>query len=77
MVHTGAGAKNIFCRVDHIHILDMHHKSHGCFGLLVIGNVVNLALLNPQVLSALQNSAISEQEVQIFYDRVRSDMISK
>ena len=77
MVHTGAGANNIFWQVYHIQILDMHHKSHGYFGLIVIGNVVNLALLNPQVVSALQNLAISEQEVQIFYDRVRSDMISK
>ena len=77
MVEADAGTNNTLRQLEQIQLAGIHHKSHGCFGLLVIGNVVNLALLNPQVLSALQNSAISEQEVQIFYDRVRSDMISK
>ena len=55
----------------------MHHKPHGYFGLLVIGNVVNQVLPNLLVVSALQNLVNNAQEVNKFYDMVRSDMISK
>ena len=53
----------------------MHHKAHGYFGLICIGNVGNQVLTNSFVISALQKSSKNAQEVNNLYGRVRSDMI--
>ena len=55
----------------------MNHQAHGYFGFIFIGNVGNNLLTNTLVVSALQNLAGSEQEVQNFYARLRSDIIAK
>ena len=77
MVDTGAGSKNIFMQVYQIMISDMHHQAYGYFGMIGIVNVGNTVLPNPLVVSALQNSSNNSQEVQTFYDSVRSNIISK
>ena len=77
MVDTGTGANNIFRQVENIQISYIHYQAHGYFGLLSIGNIGNQVLPKPLVVSALQNLANNEQEVQKFYDRVQSDMIAK
>ena len=69
MVDNCVGAKNILWQVDNIKISDIHHQSHGYFGLLVIWNVVNQVLPNPLVVSALQNLANNAQEVHKFLTR--------
>ena len=76
MVETGAGKNNIFRQVEKIQISDMHHQTHGYFGLLCIVNIGNIVLPNPLVVSDLQNLDNNAQEVQNFYDRVRSYMIA-
>ena len=76
MVDTGAGAKEIFRKVEQIHIVDMHHQEHGYFVLLGIINVGNQVLTNPLVVSAQQNLSNHAQEVQNIYDRTRSEMIA-
>ena len=75
MVDTGAGANNIFWQVENIHISDMHHQSHGYFGLPGIENVGNQVLPKPLVVSYLPSLSKNAQEVQNFYDRLRSYMI--
>ena len=75
MAETGAGANNIFRRVEYILVLDMHHQAHGYFGLLVIGNVGNIVLPNTLVVSAVLNLDKTTQEVQPCYNRVHSDMM--
>ena len=77
IVDTGADAKTILWKVEQIQIVDMHHQAHGYFGLLIIVYVANRVVSNPFAVSALQNLAKNAQEIRIFYDRVRSDMISK
>ena len=63
MVLIGSGAHKMFGHVDQIHIADIHHQSHGYFGVMGIGNVVNNVLPNPLLVSTLQNLAVSAQEV--------------
>ena len=77
MVQSGAVPKNIFRRVEQIKIADIHYQAHGYFGLSGIGNVVNNVLSNPLVVSDLLSLANNPQEVQHFFDRVRSYMIAK
>ena len=67
---------NIFRQGEQIQISDIHHQAHGYFGLLGIGNVVNI-LPDPLVVSSLRNLSNNTQEVQNLYTRVSSDMISK
>ena len=50
MVQTGADENNIFRVVYQIQLEDIHHQSHGYFGLIRIGNVVS-TLPNPLVVS--------------------------
>ena len=65
MVQTGAGANNIFMHVEHIQLADIHHQSHGYFGLAGIINVSN-----PLAVSDLLNLATIAQEVKNLYDRI-------
>ena len=73
LVDTGSGKNKIFWRVYHIQIAYMHHETHGYFRLIGIGNLGNQILPNPFGVLALQNLDNYPQEVQNFYDRVRSD----
>ena len=41
----------------------MHHQAHRYFGMLGIGNVGDQVILNPLVVSALQNLSNNAQEV--------------
>ena len=76
MVPTGAGTKNIFRRVDHIHIAYIHHQLHGYVGLTVIVNLVNQFYSKPFV--SVSSTTFSHQCTgsKNIYDRVRSDMIA-
>ena len=76
MIITGASAKNIFSVLDQIQLVDIHYQSFEYFGLHGIGNI-NVALTNPLVVSDLLNLATSNQGVKHYFDRVRSDVISK
>ena len=67
--------RTYFLQVEQIQISDMHHQAHGYFLLLCIVNVVNKVIPDPLLVSSLQKLSKNEQEVQYFYDRVRSDMI--
>ena len=75
MVQTGAYKKKIVWDVDQVNILDFHVQAQGYFELVGFGNI-NIPFPNTLVLSTLQNLVINIQEVQSFYDRVFSYMIS-
>ena len=77
MLDTSAGPKNIFRRVKRNHIADIHYQYHGYFGLLGIKKFGYDALPDRLIVSNLQNVNGNIQQVQNFYDRVRSYMISK
>ena len=77
MVQTGTVSNNIFRRVYHIQLAYIHHQAHWYFGLTGIGNVGNNVLPKPLLASALLNLSTSAQEVNHFYDKVHSYMISK
>ena len=78
MVGTGAGPMNIFRAVYQIQLADIQHQSNGYFGLLGIVNVGINTLPNTLAVSSLTNLSDGDTiEVQIFYDRVGSDMIAK
>ena len=77
MVDTGIGAKNVFRRLQQIHLVDTNHQANGYFGLLGFGNVGNQVLPNSLVVSTLQKLDKNLQKVQDFYDSVISDMIAK
>ena len=77
MVETGAGPNKIFRQVEKIQDRDIHHQSHVYYGIIGIGNVGNIALPDPLLVLSLQKLNGSTQQVQKFYDRVRSDMIAK
>ena len=55
MVESSADKKNILRQVEQIQISYIHHQFHGYVWLLDIGNVVKNVLLEPLVVSALQN----------------------
>ena len=77
MLDTSAGPKNIFRQVKRNHIADIHYQYHGYFGLLGIKKIGYDALPDRLIVSNLQNVNGNIQQVQYFYDRVRSYMISK
>ena len=65
MVETGADANIIFRKVEKINISDMHHKAHGYFELLSIGNVGNDVLPNNLLVSSLKNLSGYVQQAKI------------
>ena len=79
MVNTGAGT-NIFRVVENILLEEIQNQAHGYFGLLGIGNFGINLLPIPLTVSYLthlyENCGTSAIEI-IFFDRVRSDIISK
>ena len=81
MLGTDDGPRNIFRVVEQIKFLKIQKQAHIYFRLLGIGNMGIVAL--PISLSVFpqthlsDNHAASTMEIQNFYDRIRSDMISK
>ena len=77
MVNAGTGANKKFRVVEHILLENIQDQAYGYFGLQWIGNA-NQVIPNPLTVSDLtQLSGGNAIEIQKFYDRVRSDMISK
>ena len=65
MVEADAGTNNTLRQLEQIQLAGIHHKSHGCFGLTGIGNILNTFPI-PLKVSVVMNFTTYSQEVKEF-----------
>ena len=79
MLGTATDANNMFIVVEQIRIVEIQEQSHGYFGLILIGNVID-PLPMPLTLSSLThlycNYIYQSTKNTNLYDGVRSDIIA-